>query len=224
MAIMSDRWIRSQCLPPSVPESLKVNGLEPPPLFRPMIEPFVDHQVRSIRIPTDRGFDDGHQTHAEFEEKKIVSYGLSSYGYDVRLGNKFKIFTNINNGVIDPLAMDEKCYIDYEGECCIIPPNSYVLGHTVEYFRIPRDIMVICVGKSTYARAGAIINVTPIEPEFEGQVVIEISNATNLPLKVHANQGIAQFLFLKGDVPCEVSYADRDGKYQGQTGVVTARI
>lgn len=224
MAIMSDRWIRSQCLPTPVPESLKVIGLEPPPLSRPMIEPFVDGQVRSIRIPTGRGPDDGHQIHAEFEEKKIVSYGLSSYGYDVRLGNKFKIFTNINNGVIDPLAMDEKCYIDYEGECCIIPPNSYVLGHTVEYFRIPRDIMVICVGKSTYARAGAIINVTPIEPEFEGQVVIEISNATNLPLKVHANQGIAQFLFLKGDVPCEVSYADRDGKYQGQTGVVTARI
>jgi dCTP deaminase len=155
---------------------------------------------------------------------KVISYGLSSYGYDVRLANKFKIFTNIKNALIDPLEMSDDCYIDHEGDHCIIPPNSYILGHTVETFDIPRDVMVICVGKSTYARCAAIVNVTPIEPGFKGQVVIEISNASPLPLKVYAGQGIAQFMFLQGGEPCQVSYADRRGKYQGQTGVTTARL
>lgn len=173
---------------------------------KPMIAPFVGECVRN----------DG--------EKKIVSYGLSSFGYDVRLANKFKIFTNINNGIIDPMDMGDLNYVDHEGEYVIIPPNSYVLGHTVETFCIPQDVMVVCVGKSTYARAGALVNVTPIEPGFEGQVVIEISNATPLPLKVHANMGIAQFMFYMGDRPCGVSYRDRGGKYQGQSGVTVARL
>lgn len=173
---------------------------------KPMISPFVDECVRT----------DG--------EKKIVSYGLSSFGYDVRLANKFKVFTNINNGVIDPMDMGDLNYVDIEGDYVIIPPNSYILGHTIETFCIPQDVMVVCVGKSTYARAGALVNVTPIEPGFEGQVVIEISNATPLPLKVHANMGIAQFMFYMGDRPCGVSYRDRGGKYQGQTGVTVARL
>lgn len=174
--------------------------------WKPMISPYVEGQVRQV------------------EGRKIVSYGTSSYGYDVRLGEDFKIFTNINNGLIDPLNMDPKCYVDHRGDSCIIPPNSYILGHTVETFCIPRDVMVVCVGKSTYARAGAIINVTPIEAGFEGQVVIEISNATNLPLKVHAGMGIAQFLFYQSDEVCEVSYADRGGKYQNQRGIQVAIV
>lgn len=172
----------------------------------PMIEPFIGGMVRSNG------------------SSKVISYGLSSYGYDVRLANKFKIFTNIKNALIDPLEMSDDCYIDHEGDHCIIPPNSYILGHTVETFDIPRDVMVICVGKSTYARCAAIVNVTPIEPGFKGQVVIEISNASPLPLKVYAGQGIAQFMFLQGSEPCQVSYADRCGKYQGQSGVTTARL
>lgn len=156
--------------------------------------------------------------------EKIISWGLSSYGYDVQLDRTFKIFTNINSNIIDPLKMSDACYVDYEGDCCIIPPNSYILGHTVETFCIPRDVMVVALGKSTYARAGAIINVTPVEPGFEGQVVIEISNATPLPMKVYAGMGISQFLFFKGDQECLTSYADRLGKYQGQTGLTTVRL
>jgi len=173
---------------------------------RPMITPFVDDQVR------------------EEDGRKIVSYGLSSYGYDVRLANTFKIFTNINSAVIDPLVPDESCFQDFEGDVCIIPPNSYVLGRTIETFDIPRNVTGICLGKSTYARSAAIVNVTPIEAGFKGQVVIEISNASPLPLKVHAGMGIAQFLFFLGDQPCKVSYDDRGGKYQNQQGVVTARV
>lgn len=171
-----------------------------------MIQPFVDHQVKEVG------------------DEKIVSYGLSSYGYDVRLANKFKIFTNARNAMIDPLAPDPDCFIDHEGDYCIIPPNSYVLGHTIETFDIPRDVMVVAVGKSTYARLAAVVNVTPIEPGFKGQVVIEIANCSTLPLKVYANQGIAQFLFFKGDRPCLTSYADKSGKYQNQSGLVTARL
>ena len=174
--------------------------------WKPMIYPFVENSVR------------------EDNEKKIISYGLSSYGYDVRLQNKFKIFTNINSAIIDPLNFDETTHVDHEGEYCIIPPNSYILGVTVEKFNIPRDVMVVCVGKSTYARCGAIINVTPIEPEFNSYIVIEISNSTNLPLKVYANQGIAQFLFFQGNQPCEVSYLDRNGKYLNQEGIQTAIV
>lgn len=170
----------------------------------PMITPFVPKQVRT----SETG-------------EKITSFGTSSMGYDVRLGTKFKIFTNVNNVMIDPRNLSEEAYVDREGDFVVIPPNSYILGHTIEYFDIPRDIMVICLGKSTYARVGCLVNVTPIEPGFKGQVVIEISNCTPLPMKVYANEGIAQFLFLKGD-PCDTSYADRDGKYQGQTGIQTA--
>ncbi len=172
--------------------------------FAPMITPYVDGQVRE-------------------RETKIVSYGLSSFGYDVRLANKFKIFTNIKNALIDPLNPTDDIYVEHEGDYCIIPPNSYILGHTIEYFDVPRDVMIIAVGKSTYARLAAIVNVTPIEPGFKGQVVIEIANNSPLPLKVYANQGIAQFMFFRGE-PCGVSYADRGGKYQNQTGVTTARL
>lgn len=175
--------------------------------WEPMISPFEPGNVREV---------DGD---------RVISYGTSSYGYDVRLDTKFKIFTNINSGVIDPLSFDEeKCLVDHEGEYVIIPPNSYVLGNTVEVFNIPRNVMVVALGKSTYARAGAIVNVTPIEPEFKGQVVIEISNSTPLPMKIHARQGIAQFLFFESDEACEASYGDKNGKYQDQRGVVTPRM
>ncbi len=193
-----------------------------------MIAPFEPRQVRGhYKNINPMSYDltpDGIAMRGEGELQKVISYGLSSYGYDVRLGRKFKIFTNVNSNIIDPLDMSDGCYVDFEGDCCIIPPNSYILGHTIETFDIPRDVMVICVGKSTYARAGALVNTTPIEPGFKGQVVIEISNATPLPLKVHASMGIAQFMFFKGDQPCEVSYGDRGGKYQDQTGVTTVRV
>lgn len=166
-----------------------------------MIENFVPHQVREV---------DGN---------KILSYGLSSGGYDVRIGRKFKIFTNVYAATIDPLAISDKCFIDHEGDFCIIPPNSYVLGVTVEYFNIPKDVIGVCVGKSTYARSGAIINVTPIEPGFQGEVVIEIANQTPLPLKIYANQGIGQLMFHLLDRECTVGYNDRKGKYQGQRGI-----
>lgn len=160
--------------------------------------------------------------------ERIISYGLSSVGYDVRLGKKFKIFTNALNATIDPLSMSDDNYVDYEGDVCVIPPNSYILGHTDELLNLEPDEVAICLGKSTYARAGAIVNVTPIEPGFKGQVVIEISNATPNPLKVYAGQGIAQFLFFKTAERCEVSYADRNGgkggKYQNQQGVTTAIV
>lgn len=174
--------------------------------WKPMIHPFHNKNISS-----DNG-------------TRIVSKGLSSFGYDVTLADKFKIFTNINGGVIDPLKMPENCYVDFEGESCIIPPNSYLLGYTVEYFHIPDDVVVVCVGKSTLARAGLLINVTPIEPGFQGQVVIEISNLTNLPVKVYANQGVAQFLFYQGSERCTTSYADKKGKYQNQTGITTAKV
>lgn len=173
---------------------------------KPMIHNFVPHQVR------------------EKDGQKIISYGLSSYGYDVRLASNFKIFSNVKATIIDPLDPCDTFLVDDEGEYCIIPPNSYILGHTIETFDIPRDVLAICTGKSTYARLGAIVNVTPIEPEFRGQVVIEIANCTTLPLKVYANQGIAQFMFFLGDIPCEVSYGSRSGKYQDQQGITTARL
>ena len=174
-----------------------------------MISPFVPRQVRMIPEDPEIGM----------RQTKILSYGLSSYGYDVRLAPRFKLFTNINSAEVDPLKIDDRCFVDVEGPSVLIPPNSYLLGHTAETFDIPKDILVLCVGKSTYARAGCIINVTPIEPGFQGQVVIEISNATPLPVRVHADQGIAQFLFFQGTEPCSISYADRGGKYQGQSGI-----
>ncbi|MFW1676916.1 dCTP deaminase [Pontibacter sp. JAM-7] len=153
----------------------------------------------------------------------IVSYGTSSYGYDVRCANEFKIFTNINSSVVDPKNFDDGSFVDVESDVCIIPPNSFALARTVEYFRIPRDVLTICLGKSTYARCGIIVNVTPLEPEWEGHVTLEFSNTTPLPAKIYANEGVAQMLFLGGDEVCETSYADRSGKYQGQTGVVVPR-
>jgi dCTP deaminase len=171
-----------------------------------MITPFEPEQVRRLE-----------------NGEKVISYGTSSMGYDVRLARKFKIFTNVFNALIDPLDMPENAYVDHEGDYVIIPPNSYILGHTIEYFKIPTDITAICVGKSTYARVGCAINLTPIEAGFEGTVVIEISNQTPLPMKVYSGMGIAQFLFLRGN-ECETSYASRNGKYQGQTGIQTALV
>ncbi|MEE3502480.1 dCTP deaminase [Acidiphilium acidophilum] len=154
----------------------------------------------------------------------VISYGLSSYGYDARVADDFKIFTNVDSAVVDPKNFSPSSFVDRKGPVCIIPPNSFALAHTIEYFRIPRDILVICLGKSTYARCGIIVNVTPLEPEWEGQVTIEISNTTPLPAKIYANEGICQFLFLQGAGPCDVSYADKSGKYMRQTGVSLPKL
>jgi dCTP deaminase len=153
-----------------------------------------------------------------------VSYGVSSYGYDIRVGNKFKIFTNVNSTVIDPKEFDDRNVVDFEGDVCIVPANSFALASTVEYFKMPKDVLAICLGKSTYARCGIIVNVTPFEPEFEGHITIEISNTTPLPAKIYANEGIAQVLFLQGDEQCETTYKDKKGKYQQQTGITLPRI
>lgn len=156
--------------------------------------------------------------------KGVVSYGISAYGYDIRIADEFKVFTNINTSVVDPKRFDPNSFVDFEGDVCIIPPNSFALARSMEYFRIPRSTLVICVGKSTYARCGIITNVTPLEPEWEGHLTLEISNTTPLPAKIYANEGIAQLLFFESDVPCETSYADRAGKYQAQSGVTAPRI
>ena len=155
---------------------------------------------------------------------KIVSYGTSSYGYDVRVANEFKIFTNINSTIVDPKNFDERNFVDFTGDVCIIPPNSFALARTVEYFRIPRSVLTVCLGKSTYARCGIIVNVTPLEPEWRGKVTLEISNTTPLPARVYANEGIAQLVFLKADQVCEVSYADKGGKYQDQGGLTLPKV
>tara|TARA_B100000029_G_scaffold510756_1_gene603038 strand:+ start:3922 stop:4455 length:534 start_codon:yes stop_codon:yes gene_type:complete len=170
-----------------------------------MIEPFTGCQVSTV---------DGN---------RIVSYGTSSYGYDIRCSREFRIFTNINAAVVDPKNFDESSFIEYEGDVCIIPPNSFVLARTIEYFRIPRKVLTICVGKSTYARCGIIVNVTPFEPEWEGHVTLEFSNTTPLPAKIYAEEGVAQVIFFEGEEECETSYKDREGKYQGQTGVTLPR-
>jgi len=167
-----------------------------------MIEPFVETQKR-----------DG-----------VISYGLSSYGYDARVSEEFKVFTNVDSVVVDPKDFSRKGFVERAGPICVIPPNSFVLARTVEYFRVPRDILVICLGKSTYARCGIIVNVTPLEPEWEGHVTLEFSNTTPLPARVYANEGACQFLFLKGEGPCEVSYADRGGKYMHQRGVTLPKL
>lgn len=167
-----------------------------------MIEPFVDGQVR-----------DG-----------VISYGLSSYGYDIRVTDEFKIFTNVHSAVVDPKHFNPQSFVDFKGDVCVIPPNSFVLAQTVEYFRIPRNVLTVCLGKSTYARCGLIVNVTPFEPEWEGYVTLEISNTTPLPARVYANEGIAQVLFFESDEVCEISYADRKGKYQKQQSIVLPRI
>ena len=163
-----------------------------------------------------------------FEERQVrqgtISYGLSSYGYDIRIADEFKIFTNVNSAVVDPKHFDPASFVDFKGDVCIIPPNSFALGRSIEYFHIPRNVMTICVGKSTYARCGIITNVTPFEPEWEGFVTLEVSNTTPLPAKIYANEGIAQVLFFESDEACQVSYADRQGKYQGQQGIVLPTV
>ena len=163
-----------------------------------------------------------------FEERQVraggISYGLSSYGYDLRIADEFKIFTNINNTIVDPKAFDPRSFVDYQGPVCIVPPNSFALGRSLEYFKIPRNVLTICVGKSTYARCGIITNVTPFEPEWEGYVTLEISNTTPLPARIYANEGIAQVLFFQSDEACQTSYADRQGKYQGQQGIVLPTV
>ena len=170
-----------------------------------MIEPFAPNQVKSTG------------------EQRLMSYGTSSYGYDVRCAREFKIFTNINSTIVDPKAFDEKNFVDLDSDVCIIPPNSFALARTVEYFRIPRNVLVVCLGKSTYARCGIIVNVTPLEPEWEGHVTLEFSNTTPLPAKIYANEGVAQMLFFESDEVCSTSYKDRGGKYQGQRGVTLPR-
>jgi len=167
-----------------------------------MIEPFVEHQVR-----------DG-----------VISYGVSSYGYDIRVADEYKIFTNVHSAIVDPKAFDPKSMVDFQGAVCIIPPNSFVLSRSVEYLRIPRNVLVVCLGKSTMARCGLIVNVTPLEPEWTGYITLEISNTTPLPAKVYSNEGIAQLLFLEADEECSISYADKKGKYQAQQGVVLPRL
>jgi len=154
----------------------------------------------------------------------VISYGLSSYGYDCRLSDEFMIFTNVDNAIVDPKEFNPNSFVERKTDVCVIPPNSFVLCRTIETFKVPRDVLVVCLGKSTYARCGLIVNVTPLEPEWEGQVTLEISNTTPLPAKVYANEGIAQFLFFKGETPCEISYADRQGKYMGQSGVTLPRM
>lgn len=167
-----------------------------------MIEPFVEGQVR----------------------QGVISYGLSSYGYDLRVSDEFKIFTNVHSAIVDPKNFVAESFFDVKGDICIIPPNSFVLARSVEYFRIPRGVLTVCLGKSTYARCGLIVNVTPFEPEWEGHVTLEISNTTPLPARVYANEGLAQVLFFEGDEVCETSYADRKGKYQGQKGVTLPKL
>ncbi|HBQ20604.1 MAG: dCTP deaminase [Deltaproteobacteria bacterium GWA2_38_16] len=167
-----------------------------------MIEPFHENQVKT----------------------GVISYGVSSYGYDIRVSDEFKIFTNVNNSMVDPKNFDSKSFVDFKGDMCIVPPNSFALARTLEYLRIPRNVLVVTLGKSTYARCGIIINVTPLEPEWEGHVTLEISNTTPLPAKIYANEGIAQLLFYESDEPCAISYKDRKGKYQGQRGITLPKL
>lgn len=177
-------------------------------LKKGMIEPFADRQVRTL----------------EEDGTKIVSYGLSSYGYDLRVSTEFKVFTNVYNTIVDPKEFNENSFVNIDAEMCIIPPNSFALARSIEYFRIPRDILTICLGKSTYARCGIIVNVTPFEPEWEGHVTLEISNTTPLPAKIYANEGLAQVLFFGASEVCEISYADRKGKYMKQRGITVPMV
>ena len=179
-----------------------------------------DHQIRDLAV--------NHGMIEPFVEKQtregVISYGLSSYGYDSRCSDEFMIFTNVDNAIVDPKDFSQQSFVERKTEVCVIPPNSFVLTRTVEYFNIPEDVLVVCLGKSTYARCGLIVNVTPLEPGWEGHVTLEISNTTPLPAKVYANEGVAQFLFFKGSAPCEVSYSSRSGKYMGQKGVTLPRL
>lgn len=197
MSIKPDKWIREMSCPQ---------------LDKPMIEPFEPGQIRQKSVADTQ------------EISKLISYGTSSYGYDVRCGPEFKIFTNVNNAIVDPKNFDAGSFVDVESDdFIIIPPNSFALARTIEYFRIPSDVLVVCLGKSTYARCGIIVNVTPLEPGWEGHVTLEFSNTTPLPAKIYANEGVAQMLFFQSDEQCETTYADRKGKYNGQTGVTLPR-
>lgn len=179
-----------------------------------------DHWIRKMSL--EHGM---IEPFAEGEAREgIISYGVSSYGYDMRIADEYKIFTNVHSAIVDPKDFDPKSFVDFKGDVCIIPPNSFVLARSIEYFRVPRSILCVCLGKSTYARCGLIVNVTPFEPEFEGHITIEISNTTPLPAKVYSNEGVSQVLFYEADEECEVSYADRSGKYQGQRGVTPPRM
>ena len=240
MSIKSDKWIRSQCW--------RDKGEVLEGINRPMISPFEPEQRRTrLRTATHAeklAFEAGHQNNKDkpwfnpnyvmpenaqfileqgglvFEEK-IISYGTSSYGYDIRCAPEFKVFTNMHSAVVDPKNFDSSAFIDMPGDSCVIPPNSFALARSLEYFRIPRDILVICLGKSTYARCGIIVNVTPLEPEWEGHITLEFSNTTTSPARIYANEGCAQLLFFQADKDdvCQTSYKDRSGKYQSQTGI-----
>lgn len=200
MSIKADSWIRLMS---------QTSG---------MIEPFVEKQVRQTNSTNQ---DSGKK---DSGTQKLVSFGLSSYGYDIRVADEFKVFTNVYNSIIDPKNFTDNSFVALKTDMCVIPPNSFALARSVEYFRIPRDILTICLGKSTYARCGIIVNVTPFEPEWEGHVTIEISNTTPLPAKIYSNEGIAQVIFFQADQTCEISYADRNGKYMKQTGITLPRI
>ncbi len=211
MSILPDHWIRRQAL------------------NHKMIEPFVDNQVRAVGISEEMpavatGHLPGKGPKVASRPEGVISYGVSSYGYDARVADEFKIFTNVDSVIVDPKAFSPHSFVDRKTDVCIIPPNSFALARTVEYFRIPRDVLVICLGKSTYARCGIIVNVTPLEPEWEGHVTLEFSNTTPLPAKIYAHEGACQFLFLKADQVCDVSYQDRLGKYMKQVGVTLPRL
>lgn len=201
---------------------LQSNLIQPAPESVPLAAPGImpDHWIRELA--QKQGMIE------PFVEKQkregVISYGLSSYGYDARCSNEFMIFTNVDNAIVDPKDFNHQSFVERKTDVCVIPPNSFALARTVEYFRIPKDVLVICLGKSTYARCGIIVNVTPLEPGWEGHVTLEFSNTTPLPAKIYANEGVCQFLFFKGSSPCEVSYADRSGKYMGQTGVTLPRL
>jgi dCTP deaminase len=200
MPVMSDRWIRRMAVE------------------HHMIEPFEARQVSEVRDPL-----------TEVNYNKVISFGTSSYGYDIRVGTKFKVFTNVFNTIVDPKNFDPKSFVDMDTkemgtDHIIVPPNSFALAQSIEHFRVPRDILIICLGKSTYARCGIIVNVTPFEPEWTGYVTLEISNTTPLPAKIYACEGLAQALFLQGNEPCEVSYKDKKGKYQGQTEITLPKV
>ena len=195
---------------------MQTPALQTDPVHVPGIMP--DHWIREQSLNNDMIAPFSEKQNREKDGEKIISYGLSSYGYDARVAPKFMIFTNVDNAIVDPKNFSSQSFVERETDVCVIPPNSFVLCHTVEYFKIPEDVLVVCLGKSTYARCGLIVNVTPLEPGWEGHVTLEISNTTPLPAKVYANEGVAQFLFFKGSTPCEVNYASRAGKYMGQRG------
>lgn len=205
MAIKSDRWIRKMALK------------------HKMIEPFIDHQIAELEY-REQLMGSGTQTLEMPKTEKTVSYGLSSYGYDLRVSNHFKVFTNVHNSIVDPKNFQASSFVDIETDVCIVPPNSFALAVSVEYFRIPRNVLTICLGKSTYARCGIIVNVTPFEPEWEGYVTLEISNTTPLPAKIYANEGLAQVLFFESDEDCEISYKMRAGKYMKQEGITIPTV